>query len=304
MQLNFKRIFFVIGIVILAGSQRISAQTEKNAMSDWPKASVSYKSSSMIPRWVTSDIPYPKTPNKYDIVRTDAEGKTLDEARLRARANLTHQIAINHNLTIDEDNTDWERTNDNVNFDYNNIYVKKIGDKTNAVFKCQVIDEYYEIRGGRYYVVDLFAVTNSEGAIPDTFTRTTSYGVAPVFYSLIPGVGQMYKGSMVKGGIILGSAVVVGAGIITAESLRASYIKKMKEYPKYHDFYNNKATTWKNIRNVTLGVGAGLYLYNLIDAAVAPGRRKVIVSRKHSYYYSVAPTWNGENMELAFSFEF
>lgn len=78
----------------------------------------------------------------------------------------------------------------------------------------------------------------------------------------------------------------------------------MKEYPKFHDFYNNKATTWKNVRNVAIGVGAGLYIYNLIDAAVAPGRRRVIVSKGKNYNYSFIPTWDGQNTALAFMLEF
>ncbi|MDE5758633.1 MAG: hypothetical protein K2H85_08475 [Allobaculum sp.] len=282
----------------------ISAQSTKNAMEYWPKTKVISKSSSMVPRWVNSDIPKPKSQDKYDIIRADAEGKSLDEARLRARASLTHQLATDHDIKIYESDTDWIQTNDNVTFDSNQVYEKKIGDTSESLFKCQVIDEYWEQRGNTYYVVDLFAATNYKGEIPDRFEKTTSYGVAPVFYSLIPGVGQMYKGNTVKGGVILGSAVVVGAGIITAESMRSSYIKKMKEYPKHHDFYNNKATTWRNVRNVTLGVGAGLYLYNLIDAAIAPGRRKVNVSKKYSYQYSFAPIWNGDNMELAFTLAF
>ena len=280
-----------------------ASQTSDYTTSKWPKATITEKTPGMMPRWVTSALPKPKTPG-YDIVRIGAHGRTLPEAKLNARKDLVNRLATIHHITLDQNSNDTEVTAGDEVLDNKKVFIQKIGDKTNGIFKCQVIDEYYERRGREYYVVELIAATNEQGEIPDKFEPTTSYGVAPVFYSLIPGVGQMYKGSTAKGGIILGSAVVVGAGIITAESLRASYIKKMKEYPKFHDFYNNKATTWKNIRNVTLGVGAGLYIYNLIDAAVAPGRPRVIVSKNKSYYYSFAPTWNGENLEMAFTLNF
>ena len=300
---RIKRLAITVSIWLLAAFSMVAAQPSDNAMAKWPKAKVTEKSLGMVPRWVTSALPKPKSPG-YDIVRVEAHGKTLDEAKLNARKDLINRLATIHHITVDREGVHIEVTSGDNVLDNKQVFTQKIGDKADGVFKCQVIDEYYERRGGEYYVIELIAATNAQGEIPDKFEVTPSYGVAPVFYSLIPGVGQMYKGSTTKGGIILGSAVVVGAGIITSESLRASYIKKMKEYPKFHDFYNNKATTWRNIRNVTLGVGAGLYVYNLIDAAVAPGRPRVIVSKKNTYRYSFAPAWNGENVELAFTLDF
>ena len=293
----------ILGLLTNMAPKMMADYSSENVMRNWPKAKVTEKSFGMVPRWITSSPPKPKS-GGYDIFRCEAEGNTKDAALLKIRRELINKLAVKHDVRVDENLTDIEKIIDEKDFQNNEVFIQKIGDRADAVFKCQSIDTYWEKRGGKYYVVELFATTGADKEITDKFTTTTSYGAAPVFYSLIPGVGQMYKGSTVKGGIILGSAVVVGAGIITAESLRASYIKKMKEYPKHHDFYNNKATTWKNIRNVTIGVGAGLYLYNLIDAAVASGRPRVIVTPKRSYYYSLAPTWDGESVGLAFNLTF
>lgn len=271
-------------------------------------AMASDRSDSMKPRWVTSALPVPKSPG-YIFLRAQGSGKSLEEARQMAFVNLTSKLeterGILTNSTIKIDKTASRNSAPRKNSQFTLEAVEK-GKQINLV--CRVVDEYWEQKYGTYFVTELFTVNDTsrpgQGSYSDNIKLTTSYGAAPVFYSLIPGVGQMYKGSTTKGGVILGSAVAVGAGIITAESMRASYIKKMKEYPQHLDFYNNKATTWKNVRNVAIGVGAGLYVYNLIDAAVAPGRRRVIVSKGKSYNYSLAPTWDGENAALAFTLNF
>ena len=266
------------------------------------------RSDKMKPRWVTSALPTPKSPG-YTFLSSQGSGKSLEEARQMALVNLTSKLETERGLVISSTLKVSKTASRNSGLRKNSEFTLEASEKGKQIdLVCRVIDEYWEEKYGTYFVTELFTVNDTsrpgQGSYNDDIRLTTSYGAAPVFYSLIPGVGQMYKGSTTKGAIILGSAVVVGAGIITAESMRASYIKKMKEYPQHHDFYNNKATTWKNIRNVTLGVGAGLYVYNLIDAAVAPGRRRVIVSKGRSYNYSFVPTWNGQNAELAFTLEF
>lgn len=266
------------------------------------------RSDNMKPRWMTSALPVPKSPG-YFILSAQGSGTSLAEARQRSLFALTEELEHKRGLTVDSKLLAKETAERGGAMNVDSEFALDIQEKGKHVeVTCRVIDEYWERSGGIYTVSRLYAVNDptkpGKGSQNDSFRKTTSYGVAPVFYSLIPGVGQMYKGSTVKGGIILGSAVVVGAGIITAESLRASYVKKMKEYPQHLDFYNNKATTWKNVRNVAIGVGAGLYVYNLIDAAVASGRRRVIVSKGKSYNYSLVPTWNGQNAELAFTLDF
>lgn len=293
------RLAIITGLAIFATLNMVADDSTGNLTKDWPKVKVTEKQPGMVPRWITSAPPKPKS-GDYRIYRCEGQANTLPAAQAMAKNDLLNVLDLK-NLLAQDEKLEYVDDGEDVTKE---VIVKKTGNKVEALVTCQRIDSYWEKRGNTYYVVALYAAAPANKQITDRFTVTTSYGAAPVFYSLIPGVGQMYKGSTTKGGIILGSAVVVGAGIITAESLRASYIKKMKEYPKHHDFYNNKATTWKNIRNVTVGVGAGLYLYNLIDAAVAPGRPRVIVTPKRSYYYSLTPTWDGESVGLAFNLAF
>ena len=105
---------------------------------------------------------------------------------------------------------------------------------------------------------------------------TSKYGAAGLL-SVIPSVGQFYKGSYVKGGLILGGEIIAAGGIILCENTRASYIKKMHEQPKYAAEYNSLADSWETGRNICIGVAAAIYVYNLIDALVTPGARRVKV---------------------------
>lgn len=226
-----------------------------------------------------------------------------------AFVNLTSKLEHERGLVVNSTVASVETGSRNSGFRINSEYTIEAVEKGKQInLVCKIIDEYWERRSGRYIVTDLYTVNDLSrrgyGAECDYIRPSTSYGAAPAVYSLIPGVGQFSKGSSLKGGLILGGSVAIGAGIIAAESMRATYNKKMKEYPKHHDFYNKKADQWGNIRNVAIGVGAGLYLYNLIDAAVAPGRRRVIVTKSRCYNYSLCPTFDGENLALAFSLSF
>ncbi|MDY5239489.1 DUF5683 domain-containing protein [Bacteroides helcogenes] len=79
---------------------------------------------------------------------------------------------------------------------------------------------------------------------------------------IVPGWGQMYKGSTVKGLCILGGEVALAAGIIVSDNLRSSYVKKMHEQPKHQQTYNTRADNWENVRNACIGGAAVLYVYN------------------------------------------
>lgn len=103
-------------------------------------------------------------------------------------------------------------------------------------------------------------------------------GVAGVL-SIIPGVGQFYKGSTGKGIMFLSLAAASAAGIIVCESTRASYASKAISQPKYRKEYSNDADNWATGRNICIGVGGAIWLWNIIDAfATKSAKRKVVTS--------------------------
>ena len=99
----------------------------------------------------------------------------------------------------------------------------------------------------------------------------------------------------------MGGEVVLVSGIVIAENLRSSYVKKMREQPQHLKTYNTQADNWENVRNVCIGGAAALYVYNLIDALVANGRKRSTTRKAVSLAtYPSAGDCNG--MSLAFRF--
>lgn len=98
----------------------------------------------------------------------------------------------------------------------------------------------------------------------------------------------MHKGSTGKGvAILVGEAALIG-GVIFTENERASYEKMKYENPSLMKEYSTKVENWETARNVCIGAAAALYLYNLIDAAVANGRKRTIVNK--ASHFAMMPT--------------
>lgn len=177
-------------------------------------------------------------------------------------------------------------------------------------FYAKLVDEYWEqIRGldGRtfYEYYALFAVsTNSKMPEYDDFSLTSSYGAKGLLMSVVPGMGQIYKGSPVKGYCILGGEIACAGGIVFCDLQRASYVKKMKEQPKHAREYASRADNWENGRNICIGTAAALYVYNLVDAAVVKGARRVKVKKENGHGFSFYPSFNMNNTGVSLTYNF
>ena len=267
-------------------------------------------SDKMNPKWMTSALPTPKSQG-YIFMAAQGTGHTLDEARQHALINLTAKLEHERGLTISSTvnvASNASRTNGRHSQITERQFTMECTERgKNITLTTRVIDEYWEQnRAGEYVVTELFTVNdnnNAGGSYNDDIRLTTSYGAAPVVYSLIPGVGQFVKGSYLKGGLVMGGTVVGAVATILCENQRADYAKKMREKPQHFDFYRNRKSQWETGRNVAIGVTAAIYIYNLIDAAVAPGRRQVKVKQRRADY-AVVPTVfdNGAGMTLAINF--
>ncbi len=265
------------------------------------------RSDNLKPRWVTSALPTPKSTG-YIFISSQGSGKTLEEARQMALVNLTSKLEHERGIVVSSHVKVEKKSERNAAPRKNSEFTLEASEKGKQInLVCRVVDEYWERNHGSYLVTELFTVNDTshpgQGSYNDNIKLTTSYGAAPVFYSLIPGVGQFYKGSNLKGGLILGGSAVGAAAIIMTENQRAIYARKMKEHPQHIDFYRNKKANWELGRNIAIGATAALYIYNLIDAAVAPGRRRVVVS-KRNYDYSIVPFVYDEGVGVSLAFNF
>ena len=259
------------------------------------------------PAWLNNT---PKALNgsySFMVVEVD-NGQTLSSSRLLARTELTRYIQKEFNIQVSEDLSNQSETKqqkDNLNYSENETYVYNVKSEEKEVsIYCERVDEYYEIyeeNGIRIFkLYTLFVVSNvGKHAMFDEFRVTEKYGFSA--RALVPGWGQMYKGSIGKGITIIATEAATIGGIIYTENMRAAYISKMRSQPKYAKQYHSKASNFKIARNCCIGATAAIYIYNLIDAVVAPGARHVVVKpRKIHFGATAAKDFYG----LSFSYGF
>ena len=161
-------------------------------------------------------------------------------------------------------------------------------DEITKVF-VQPVDSYSRyndnIDGSYDYILDQLYAISDKDSTPnfDNFELTRKYNGLPVSMSLIPGLGQIYKGQAVKGYSILGTEVFFCAAIAFGEINRAYYMKEARKNPEVYDSWKSKANGYRTVRNIGIIFASATYIYNIFDAAFAKGAPHVVISRKNHY---------------------
>ena len=253
------------------------------------------KSDRIKPQWITRGVPESKSPSYY-FISAEGMGASLEAARQMALVNLSSRLEHERGLVIESTTTGGSvqhregNTSTYTSHREFSMTAKESGKQISM--RCRVIDEYWEQNGGQYNCHVLYTVADQnqqgQGSYDDKITLTTSYGARGLVRSIIPGWGQIYKGSTAKGACILAGEAACVVGIILCESERADYRKKSKEQPKFFKEYNTKSNNYEIGRNVCIGAAAALYVYNLIDAVASKGARRVIV-KKQRYNFALHP---------------
>lgn len=253
------------------------------------------------PKWVNNT---PLELNKtYKFVEIISTGNDLNSARIDALRLLAQDRQLTNAINVNVESgklTHVDQTTVNGNFNETikeqiDINVKISGE--NYQVQGQKIDEFAEkSSNGQIKLHTLFMVAICNNPVFDNVYLTDKYGFTPAIFSLIPGAGQMYKGSYLKGGCILGSEILCAAGIILCESQRADYKNKVKEQPRFAKTYNTKANNWAIGRNLCIGMAGAIYIYNLIDAAISSGARRVKIKQSGKATFSYKPFFILDNM--------
>ena len=263
------------------------------------------KSDRLRPQWMTKQLPTPKSAG-YIFVKAEGSGSSLEAARQSCLVELASYLETERGLQINshfqqhssmtttKNYNEHRSSNANMAYDFTqtdnfNMEVIEKGRKINMV--CRTVDEYWVKTGGTYFVTTLYTVADQNmygGSYYDRISTTSRYGAAG-FASVIPGAGQFLKGDVAKGVSFLVADVACAAGIILCESTRAAYAAKVKQQPQYALQYSTRANNWATGRNVCLGVTAGIWVWNVIDAFAAKGARRVIVKPQRGYF-SMTPT--------------
>lgn len=242
-------------------------------------------SPSIKPKWLTQSVPESAS-RSYIFISTHGEGYSLDIARQYAFLELMNKLESERGLVINKTlkSTTHNRVTSSGVEGYRDSEIEVIAEEKDRTINivCREIDEYCTERSGKYNVDVLYTVTDKNsygGSYDDDIKVSAKYGAGAGFMSVIPSVGQFYKGSITKGSLILAGEIAAIGGVILCENTRASYIKKMQEQPRHTSEYNSLADSWENGRNICIGAAAAIYVYNIIDAFASPGAKRVIVKK-------------------------
>lgn len=265
------------------------------------------------PKWLTSELPTPDN-NSYIYIIETAEGNTIQEARNNCEKALANDQALLNSVSVSSEivsHDDFTQKYDNSSYSeslnsHMTVDIRVKGLPFNL--QAKIIDEHHtQIKNSghnRYVTTILYQTAVTQHP---TFTHvevTSKYGARGLWRSaIVPGWGQFHKHSYLKGGLILGGTAVLAGGIIFTEVTRADYAKKitMTHDKKAMATYANRRNNFALARNICIGATAALYIYNLVDAIVAPGARYVKVQKvdRNGRSYAFAPTVTYEGAPAA-----
>lgn len=247
------------------------------------------------PRWVQKGVKSlnrARTNDSYRFMVFDTAGEDIDRLLSERFEPLKEYVGREYGVSpelmvLDTVNAGAEgRTTCRISFET---------EGRNEEVVAQLVDDWScfgdEVDSWGFEFSQLYAVSErNTQPVFDNFEVTRRYNGIAAVMSIIPGLGQIYKGQQAKGYTIMGAeAVFIGGTIFSAVEM-AKYRRFAKDNPGVASSYESNVTTFRQLRNTCLIAGGALYLYNLIDAAVAKGARRVTVKRP-----------NNTDAELAFA---
>ena len=236
------------------------------------------------PKWVNNT---PRELNStYRFVEIVSTGSTIESARM----SRLHQLALNEKVasaakvaissgtltTIEDVYTEKGVTGTQTDKSFINVKV----DDEEYKLQARLVDEYLAgVEPGIVQLHSLYMVSMCDNPIFDHARLTTSYGVLPLFMSVIPGAGQWYKGSKAKGAMFLGGTAALAGGMVYCQSriTNSRSLAAQTYNPEHLRIYSRRISNFSMARNVCIGATAALYIWNLVDAVVAPGARRIAV---------------------------
>lgn len=265
------------------------------------------KSQSIKPRWIHKT---PKSSNntfEYQVDHVIAQN--LDEARDKSLTGLIAISGLENGVVVISDYKSQivdsqvfvDGKPEDVQYEKFEVNSEISGEEQSLHIKR--ISEYWEQdKLGVYHLTTLYAKSMpNQDPMFDNVATTTKYGARGLWRSMIiPGWGQFHKGSNLKGGLMLGGTAALATVVIYTEGQRSYYNKRMfqtydvdmiKQYQLQRD---NFATA----RNIGIGAAVALYLYNIIDAIVAPGAERVVVKSNKIQKLAFAPTLTSEGYAI------
>lgn len=170
-----------------------------------------------------------------------------------------------------------------------------VGVKEDIWMKAPPIAEYLDDEGVGYF---LYQTLKNPTYTPESVSSTDKYPFSARVF--VPGYAQIYKGSYGKGAAFITGEVLFVGGIVTTEFLRVNYSQKITQTHNtaQKEYYAHCSNVCAISRNICIGGAVALYIWNIIDGAVAKGRPylskdgKMLSVLPYSSTYSAGITLN------------
>ncbi len=249
------------------------------------------------PRWTKSKVMASMNADRsndtYELMNTESFGPDVNLLRKERFTKLIEKIAEKHGLQAMKARVDTLKKDIHVR--PKDFTISFAGDST-AAFQVKLIDEYEEFADNIDQTYDwtlyqLFAVSKKDVTpVYDTFEVTKKYNSKATVRSIIPGLGQLYKGHKVKAYTIWG----LEGGLLAA----TLYFNHKQNH--YGDKgWRSKSRSYRQMRNLAiLGMGV-VYAYNLLDAAISKAATRVVIKK-----VEIRPSImdNGAGLAMAWGF--
>lgn len=259
------------------------------------------------PRWVekgVKELDKKRTNNTYEFWVYHNHGQDILKIEEEARNSLVEYVSKNYYA----DSIEIKLISETPYRTYEVQFTNVSGERTSVL--AELIDTYsrfddFEYNVFEYEYYQLYAVSKPRiTPMFDDFTLTRKYNSLAVVKSIIPGLGQIYKGQKTKGQVIIGGEIfLVGAGLIF--NYKANDARKMKDIePEFAPSWRSKQHAWMNFRLGAFASAGALYVANLLDAALSKGATQVVVSKPKLQYFSLQPyaTFDGMGMSVRYTF--
>lgn len=250
------------------------------------------------PYWAKGKTPDGKV--YCDFIVLHGQGNSLNDARKSCLEQLYNRLETSHRLTLNvrlELNSIQqisanmpETDNEFVSESFSSIITDS---STLDNIKYKVVDEHVKASNNCYSAAILYAVDNPDD---DSLYRIIISEDYKMLLSPIPGAAQFAKGSYLKGGLIIAGIATSGIGVgLSQYQIKKASTLMMNSNDEMHKLqYAKIANNMTVTRNVCIGMMAGVYLYNIIDAFCTPGQKR----------FRVLPYSNGKEIAISSSFSF
>lgn len=253
-----------------------------------------YAQSESAPRWTrkgVKELNHERSNDTYTFVEIDTHSPSL--SKLQEGTIETLKKYMTETYGADASTVTVKTDANGAQPLYTVTFTNQLGENNTIIAK--LVDEYYELDDYELNTYEfeyyrLFAMSRPN-TMPefDTFKLSHQYNAKAVAMSIVPGMGQIYKGQDTKGYVIMGGEAALVAATLVFEYKRHDCEKWRKKEPLFDGSWRSKAKSWGNFRNGAIGCALALYIYNFIDAAVSKGSRYVEVTKPQKTRLTLAP---------------